>query len=898
MRYSETNDLDNFLDRAVMESGEGQPDTPRPHIHTPSHRQLSIIVSKDKMEAQFEALFANTTPEEIETALQREQIAFGIQKDNISQAHKKAIETGHVQKNVCIAKGKSAEFIKRKEVFYHFLENIEDPETRQPAHLASSFLKNIRNIIRCTNIDAIRGYNHPVLAVSADTPLMTMQGEDEIESGSDVLGHPVTQVSDPGPQPLKAADGTTSKPDGQLVANRFGYLAVHTKFLEVVSPIWISPDSMVAYFVNPPQIGQRIIPTEDDLLDLLEKAGITHGIDKSAIQTLCADLAAGKTREACVRIAKGSEPDLSKNQFLFSFELLPPIHFEKIQNVLYAPHLDQTDLTRIPGQTVNANTVLARQAIEGTKTAPGKNIFGQPVAVPDNEKETKIYRAGINVRREEKEGYIYFISEIFGYVGIVKNKIEVHPPIWVSPDRMTANFIALPTEMPHTRPTKDELHALLRIKHITHGIKDEVLDAICQSWPKDFILSIAQGIPPQLGTQGKIELFFKVDLDPGKRLETGKIDFRERDSVPQTTPNELLAQRSFPKPGKPGCDVRGRKIPAPKPTRGLLYAGPNVQIEEKDGKQYFYATDSGWPRVIKDTLGVMKRFSHDGNIDYRVGNIDIDGDVEIAGSIKSRFSVRATGDIIVGEGIDMNAQIEAGGNIIVQRGIHKAQVKAGGDLFVRFIQDANIEIGGDLLVKNYIQNSDVLVNGKATIQGNEGGQKQLCLLGGTLIAGSLIDVASIGASHGRLTQVMAGFFPDIEKTINRYKKGVDFCNMRLRRSTRTLESILGEIQNPTEQMAMLKKTPHHKRQIALDRLKEYQSLTQMKESLEHHIVELEKQIQKLLHKTEIRVKGSCFRKTNLQIGQIYETLSIDEKEVVFCLSPKGNKLARRPLTKH
>ena len=244
------------------------------------------------------------------------------------------------------------------------------------------------------------------------------------------------------------------------------------------------------------------------------------------------------------------------------------------------------------------------------------------------------------------------------------------------------------------------------------------------------LVCLAEGEPAVPGEDGLVELLFKKMPDPGQMLEGGKMNFRERDSVPHAQMGDLLARRTMPKPGKTGRNVRGRLIQPPKTQRDLLYAGPRVTMEEGEGEQLFYAAGVGWARVVKDTLSVQQRFRHRGDVDYTVGNIKMEGDVEIDGSVKSRFCVEASGDVYISGAIERRGQVIAGGDVVVQGGIVGGDVRAKGNLFARFVQDSELHAEGDLLVRNHIQESQVHVHGRALVQGNDGGVRQLCLLGG------------------------------------------------------------------------------------------------------------------------------------------------------------------------
>ena len=700
-------DLEAFLDRASEAPGEGG-EKAEDLLHPPGepqHRKLRIVVSDDRLEAHLEAVFPDTAFADVAGALKQAGVIRGIRKDAIQEALKRAGRSGRLQRDIPVAEGRPAVYRKRKEISYPFLEKLQDPETKESLHIASSTFREIAGVMGYSDIETIRGYGHPVVAVAPGEALMVVQGEDEIDPGQDVFGKEIRKVQEKGSWVLKPGDGVDLHHDGSMAAANFGYVSVVGNFLSVISPTWISSDRMDAYFVNPPQPGERKVPDPEVILKEIADLGIRFGIDRQAIEEMCRDLHRGALRESCVRIARGHRPNLSKGDMLFAFEPPPPARFEAVRNALRM--LDLKDVVAVESRVaaVHAGQVIAERSEEGRASATGKNLFGEPVAPPEEAQDRKLYKPGVNVRREVVEGTVRYLSEIYGYAGVLEDRIMVVSPIWVSPDKMKACFVALPQGENPVLPTIGEVEALLERAAVRYGVDRGAVVKACRVLPgsedsADGAVLLARGTPPKPGGDGRVELLFKQMPDPGKFMEDGRIDFRERDAVPQAHIGDLLARRALPTPGVPGTDVRGRVLNPPRPQRDLLYAGPNVAVKEDEGKQLFHATQSGYARVLKDTLSVMNRLRHPGDVDYKTGNLKVEGDAEIEGTVKSRFKVEATGDVYIGGTVERRAQITAGGSVVVQRGIVGAKVKAEGNLCARFIQESEVEVGGDILVRN------------------------------------------------------------------------------------------------------------------------------------------------------------------------------------------------------
>ena len=279
-------------------------------------------------------------------------------------------------------------------------------------------------------------------------------------------------------------------------------------------------------------------------------------------------------------------------------------------------------------------------------------------------------------------------------------------------------------------------------------------------------------------------------------------------------------------------------------------------------------------------------------VEYKVGNVKVEGDVEIEGIVKSRFHVEATGDVLIGGSVERNASVTAGGNVVVQRGIVGARVKAGGNLYARFAQESELEAGGDLLMRNYLQDCEVSVIGKAVVQGNEGGERQLCLLGGTLFAGSEIEAASIGSAFGRKTRVVVGISVDIEKRLEKYQKGKAYSELNIRRIMRTLGTMLPGGSGTPDLAAAIMRAPPGRREFLVRQVKELQKLQKLRTSLDYHIGEFRRERDKFAKHARIRVPGTAFARITLQIQDSHKILEKSVSAVIFRLQKDGHGIAQ------
>jgi uncharacterized protein (DUF342 family) len=184
-------------------------------------------------------------------------------------------------------------------------------------------------------------------------------------------------------------------------------------------------------------------------------------------------------------------------------------------------------------------------------------------------------------------------------------------------------------------------------------------------------------------------------------------------------------------------------------------------------------------------------------------------------------------------------------------------------------------------VRNYVRASQSEIEGTATIQGNDGGCQNLCLLGGDLLAGRSVDAASIGTRAGPVTRVITGVSPALEAKVRRYQKGLEFCTHRLRRTRQCLGNIVTKSQQ--EALDALKTMPADQHRFVMARMKELGSQSKLKESLVHYLKEFEDEKLANAGRAFVRVTGVSFPKTAIQIGESYRHLEEEISEAAFRL---------------
>ncbi|MGC8716751.1 MAG: DUF342 domain-containing protein [bacterium] len=332
-----------------------------------------------------------------------------------------------------------------------------------------------------------------------------------------------------------------------------------------------------------------------------------------------------------------------------------------------------------------------------------------------------------------------------------KEKIKLS----VSPDKLNAFISIEPLEEGEPPITEKEIRDILEKSRIVYGIKEDAIQQILRLQYADKLL-IAEGIPPRVGDDGRIE--YKVDL--GKKELTprenpnGTVDFREIGYVENVSKGDVLAVKIPPTEGTPGVNVYGEVIPPKKGKDIRLPRGKNTKILE-DGLTLVSEID-GVPLMRDGNISVSSLLEINRDIDFSTGNIDFVGSVLVKGTVRSHFRVKCEGNLEVWEDIE-NADIDVGGNLIVRRGIYgeiERTITVNGNLIAKIIRNANINVKGDIIVEQGIMDSRVKCGGKIVVTFNKG-----MISGGEVSAYIGVYSVNLGSSFGTPTAIIVGKDP-------------------------------------------------------------------------------------------------------------------------------------------
>ncbi|MEI6126111.1 MAG: FapA family protein [Pseudomonadota bacterium] len=460
---------------------------------------------------------------------------------------------------------------------------------------------------------------------------------------------------------------------------------------------------------------------------------------------------------------------------------------------------------------------------EATPGSAGQNIYG--ASIESGSVKIPAITAGDNVLQGKDFG---FYSNLSGKVTFTNNVLAVHKvlDIKVSSDQMEAVLTCKGAEKLTLKNIQEEILA----HKITSGIDEHALDeavAACSASATDQIKSfvIARGIAAKQGRDGEIKYLFHK----GKGINLHE---HVEDGVIIQGPNVITsvekgAEIAFILPAEepvPGKDIFGKTVPVfQRVKKATLRPGKSVKVSA-DGL-HFFAEATGLPVVEGDKISISDVLIL-GSLDYKVGNIDFDGMVEIHGDVADGFKVKASKTIII-KGVAGACDLEAGLDILIEGGCNgqkKSRIICGGNLKAKYLDEVHVHARGDILVKNEMVDSNISCLGRVQV-------KSGAIYGGSIKAKRGIESYDIGNDMGIKTKLMPGDDFELNEEIKKLEEDIAQKNIELVNISKKIAPLLKDKEGlsklPEEVKQKLKETIAYLSKLRQDR----DSLNQSKEEL-------------------------------------------------------------------
>ena len=268
-------------------------------------------------------------------------------------------------------------------------------------------------------------------------------------------------------------------------------------------------------------------------------------------------------------------------------------------------------------------------------------------------------RGELNRGLAAKEGdQRLYVGEWNGYEE--NESIEVN----VSMDKMLAFCRFYPPSGKGKMLSEEAILDELMSRKIQVGIQKEEIQKFLKERQYCSNYVLAKGIPPVNGKDAKVEYFFNTNLNlRPKKNPDGTVNYHELNTISHVEEGQLLARLHPAVPGKPGKDVFGGEINGRQEKTLKLEFGNNITLSEDQTE--IYSNVTGHASLVNRKVFVANVFEVPADVDNTTGDVVYDGNVNIKGNVKSGFSVRAKGDIVI-DGVVEAAFLFAGGQIIVK----------------------------------------------------------------------------------------------------------------------------------------------------------------------------------------------------------------------------------------
>jgi uncharacterized protein len=474
-------------------------------------------------------------------------------------------------------------------------------------------------------------------------------------------------------------------------------------------------------------------------------------------------------------------------------------------------------------------------------------------------------------------------ANVLGYLSIRDGVVAVIPPIWISPDRAEAHFVYLPLDTPCPQPPVGWLRELLEQLEVCHGVLDSAIDRIgCQPFTGDVPAAtlVARGTPAQQGCDARVELAFDPEKMAGRIQPDGSIDFRERNSAVGVTSGQVLGTLHPATPGSPGTDIAGEEIPAGDGADRVLLASENVRLEQlESGERRYWAEVDGAVSIRADMLRVDPVFRVQGDVDYDTGNIDVTGDVHVAGSVRSTFTISAGGSVLVSGVVEPGAIVRARGDVMVAKGIvgERTRVLALGDVTTRFVQNSSVMARGDIVVGTSIINAEVRAGGSIQVM-RRGGARSGSIVGGQAAAGRRIVAHDVGSRAQTSTAVGIEPGPESAAQLARLRQAIEHCESSIMRLARTLGMARP---NAAQLRALMRHATPERRQFIAQSVQKLHALSRAREESLQRQAAVEKALARGLARGEIVASGVLHPGVRVRIADAYRTVATPLQDRVF-----------------
>lgn len=440
--------------------------------------------------------------------------------------------------------------------------------------------------------------------------------------------------------------------------------------------------------------------------------------------------------------------------------------------------------------------------------------------------------------------------------------------ITISNDRKTAFAKWYPPSVNGRLLDNEDIKSNLTREGIKYGIQNTVITEFLRERCYNTNIVIAKGLDAVEGKSAVIKYYFQMDrtLKP-KHNDDGSVDFHQLDMISHVNKDQLIAELIPADAGVPGIDVLSNIIRPQKITNKILRHGNNIYLSE-DGLK-MYAAVAGHVELTDEKVFVSNTFEVLADVDTSTGDIIYDGNVHIKGNVRTGFTVRAKGDIIV-DGVVEGAELHSEGHIIIKRGIqgmNRGILHAAGNILSKFIESSTVRSGGFVDTET-ILHSKVYARTEVIVSGKKG-----LVTGGEIKAGSLIHLKTAGSTMGTSTVLEVGVDPT---SVDAYRD----CEVQIVLMQEEKEKLV-------QVLTIFKKKVMSGEKLSTEKLQYLQKISIQKAEIDKKLEPLIKQYDQLQEKMEENINGKvvvenmAYSGVRISIGNVIYVIKTAEHHCKF-----------------
>ncbi len=447
--------------------------------------------------------------------------------------------------------------------------------------------------------------------------------------------------------------------------------------------------------------------------------------------------------------------------------------------------------------------------------------------------------------------------------------------IGLSRDKLTANIILSKPEPSEPPLSIDEVIQALTEAGVKHGVDEGAARTAIDERRYGEPIPVASGDPMQRGQDAQFEYLFDTEQHHSPvEGEDGRIDYRNMNFIQNVTKGSVLVRRTPPTEGVPGMTVTGERIPAPRGKDIPFRDGDNTIVSE-DGCELLANADGAVVShhgivSVKDVLVI------DGNVDFKVGNIESVGSLKVTGKIDAGFKIRCGGNLEVNGNVE-DCQIKADGNILVRGGFFgsgEGSMTAEGDITVKYAQNQKLSAGGNVIVGGELVNCQVSAKERVIVKGRKGK-----IVGGETNAGKEIRASVIGSDAATATVLTVAYDAGLMRRYHEATHEIERVNADLKRVKETLYGLY--------KLQMAGKLDAQQEE-ALAKLEQFQkSVPSALEQLEKSKAEVEAKIRRLKD-ARVVAERTIYPGVKVHIGVLIK--EIEEERQACVLMQDGYKV--------